>query len=924
MDVARAGAPSVADSATQLATAIVVPHTHWDREWYEPLETMRFHLVQFFDELLDTLDEEPDLPVFLLDGQSVIIEDYLAVRPDQRARVQRLVSAGRLRPGPNYVQPDEFHVSGEALVRNLLIGCQVAREFGWVMREGYYPDTFGHVDQLPQILRGFGIETFYAMRGFSQDPDEMGSQFWWEGPDGSRVLTEWLSESYSNAAVLNADPDTMLLHHGALVRYDSLPELLGRLGPRAQSHVMLLLNGGDHLRMQRGAPAMVESLNDGVETTVRLGSLEEFHTLLDQEPHPTTVLRGELRSGRLHAVFDGIGSTRTPMKAQNERVESHLSGIAERLDALATLLDGRSSRHSLRYAWRELVKNYAHDSICGCSVDAVHDEMSTRFGTIAQTSNAVADDARKRIVSHVAGTFGTDEIPVVVINPSTFARSGVARAKVLPDLEAPVGVRRFGWLQGAGVDLSDYALIDPDGHQVEFTHTTARDPLVVDTLDRRKELFLCDVEFVVRDVPALAAVRYCLVPRARLKAADSGNGSLTQTAQKAEAVTGESRVLDNGILRVEVGSDGALSVTDVVTGHEMTGLLTLSDVADAGDEYGFAAVPRDDPHRSGEATCQVLPGDDAYTLRVTHQLELPAQLTRERTSRSGDQVGVEVGFDLRLVPGADNLEITVDVVNTARDHRLSIVFPTGLHTAQTVAESAFGVVRRHGEPVPSAGWADRPSGVQAMRRFMAIEGQDRGVQILAEGLHEYETTPEGQVSLTLLRSVGWLARVDHPLRPHKIGPEIPTPGAQCLGRHHFRLALRPYAAQSHPGHLFRAAEAFSVPLQAGSVWSRSLTPPPSRVPSLGLSISPSEVVLSALKTTEDGTALLVRIFNSADYEVTTVLTPSFPVASAQRCDLEESSRQDHPVTSDGTVALTLGPAEIASVLINTDNTLERD
>jgi mannosylglycerate hydrolase len=275
-------------------TAIVVPHTHWDREWYAPLETMRFHLVRFFDELLDTVETDPDLPTFLLDGQAVIIEDYLEVRRDQRDRVARLVAAGRLRPGPNYVQPDEFHVSGEALVRNLLLGCQVAGEFGWVMREGYLPDTFGHVHQLPQILRGFGIETFYAMRGFCEDPDSFGSQFWWEAPDGSAVLVEWLTESYSNAAVLAPDPDQMRLHHGAIVRYDSLAELLQRLGQRAPTGVLLLLNGGDHLRMQGDLPAMVRSLNAGVPTDIRLGGLEEFHQLVASGPLPETVLRGEL------------------------------------------------------------------------------------------------------------------------------------------------------------------------------------------------------------------------------------------------------------------------------------------------------------------------------------------------------------------------------------------------------------------------------------------------------------------------------------------------------------------------------------------------------------------------------------------------------------------------------------------------------
>ncbi len=503
--------PAPAKAQTRAVQAVVVPHTHWDREWYAPFETMRFHLVKFFDELIRVLEDDPRFPVFLLDGQTVILEDYLEIRPDQRERVIALVRAGRMRPGPSYVQPDEFHVSGEALVRNMLIGTRMAAEFGWVMREGYLPDTFGHVDQMPQILRGFGIETFYAMRGFGQDPDELGSQFWWEGPDGSRVLTEWLTESYSNAGVLAPTSDAMLLHHGALVRYDTLAELLGRLSPRAASRVLLLLNGGDHLRVQREAPALVDSLGADLDLDIRMGGLEEFHALLDAAPKPETVVTGELRYGRTHAVFDGIVSTRTPMKALNERTESHLTGVAERLDALATLLDGQSSLDSLRYAWRQLVKNYAHDSICGCSVDEVHEEMVTRMTMIGQTTAAVAEDALARIAAATAPVVA-GEIPIVVVNPSAFARTGPVSADVLPDLDAPVGVRRFGWLQGAGVDLGGYRLLDPQGRHVPHQWTPEARLLVHDTLDRRKELTLDRVSFTAADVPPLGTAVYRLVP----------------------------------------------------------------------------------------------------------------------------------------------------------------------------------------------------------------------------------------------------------------------------------------------------------------------------------------------------------------------------------------------------------------------------
>jgi mannosylglycerate hydrolase len=889
---------------------VVVPHTHWDREWYAPFETMRFHLVKFFDELIDLIEREPSLPAFLLDGQAVMVEDYLEVRRDQRDRVVRLVAAGRLRPGPNYVQPDEFHVSGEALVRNLLIGCQVAGEFGWVVREGYLPDTFGHVAQLPQILRGFGIETFYAMRGFGEDPDRLGCQFWWQAPDGSRVLTEWLTESYSNAAVLTADPERMLLHHGALVRYDSLPELLDRMGPRAATGVLLLLNGGDHLRVQHDVAGMVKSLDAGVAADIRLGSLEDFHELVAAGSRPETVVSGELRYGRQHAVFDGIGSTRTPLKALNERTEAYLTGVAERVDALATLVDGRSSLDSLRHAWRELVKNYAHDSICGCSVDEVIDEMMMRFTTIGQVTQAVTEDALARIASRAAPVCASGEIPVVVVNPSGFVRSGPVSVDVLPDVDAPVGQRRFGWVQGGGVELADYYLVDQTGRTVDFTRTPAARLRVVDVLDRRKELLLDEIRFTAVDVPAMGTSVFRLVPRR-----ESSLGGPVP-AQLGGGVYVTSSMLDNGIIRVEVESGGTLALTDHRSRTRFEGLLGLVDDADAGDEYGFAPLSGDQPIAPDPDCWSVESAEASGTLVVRHRLALPVGLSDDRQTRSSRTAEVTVTATLRLFPGDDIVGVDVEVDNQARDHRLRLCFPTGLPTRFTVAESAFGVVRRDGRVPDSQGWQDLPSGVFALRRFVAIEHDAVGLQILAEGLHEYSSTPNGTIFLTVLRAVGWLARIDHPLRPHKIGPELPTPGAQCLGPHRFRLAFRPYSAQQGVGHLYRAAEEFSVALQASAPWGQSPHGLDAPLVSPGLQITPDDVVVSALKTPEDRHGLLLRVFNSADRAVAAHVSPTFRLDSAERCDLEERTRTPLAVQPDGSVSLPLRPAEIASVVLH--------
>ena len=182
-------------------TLTVVSHTHWDREWYQPFQEYRLRLVQLIDRLLDLLDGEPAYRCFTLDGQTILLEDYLEVRPYRREKLQDYVQQGRLQIGPWYILPDEFLVSPEATIRNLILGDRVARQFGPKMQVGYIPDSFGHVSQLPQILRGFGLDTAVTWRGIGPAPNE----FRWIGADGTDVLAIHLRGGYGNAAFLPYD-----------------------------------------------------------------------------------------------------------------------------------------------------------------------------------------------------------------------------------------------------------------------------------------------------------------------------------------------------------------------------------------------------------------------------------------------------------------------------------------------------------------------------------------------------------------------------------------------------------------------------------------------------------------------------------------------------------------------------------------------
>ena len=174
----------------------IVPHTHWDREWYSPYQTFRMRLVRLLDALVPLLESDPSYARFLLDGQTAILDDYLEVRPEAEPALRRLCAAGRVHVGPWMVQMDEFMVSGETIVRDLQMGFLQAAEYGGAMEVGYLPDLFGHIAQMPQILALAGIEHAVAWRGIPSAVDK--TAFWWQSPDGSRVRCEYLYGSYSN------------------------------------------------------------------------------------------------------------------------------------------------------------------------------------------------------------------------------------------------------------------------------------------------------------------------------------------------------------------------------------------------------------------------------------------------------------------------------------------------------------------------------------------------------------------------------------------------------------------------------------------------------------------------------------------------------------------------------------------------------
>lgn len=873
---------------------VVVSHTHWDREWYLTFEEFRYWLVQAMDRLLEIFQRQPDYR-FMLDGQVIPLLDYLAIRPERESELRELIRAGRLLVGPWYIQPDEFLASGEALIRNLILGHRIARRFGGVMKDGYVPDCFGHIPQLPQILQGFGIETAFLTRGADLACEEAGgSEFIWQAPDGSRVLTHVMEAGYCAGALLAANPQApsrfqQELAQRGLLRRDGPPlvALLQGLQARSSAGVILIPNGCDHLGAQGDILEVLRALDERLPGFhFRQGTLAEYAQLVRDAGPKLSVIQGELRAGRRHPILNGVYSARMYLKQRNAALETLLERYAEPLAAFASLF-GHDFTPFLWTAWELVLQNQAHDSICGTSVDPVHREMLVRYERAEAVVRQVIRDALRTIGERVAAA-PEGGIPILVFNPCPRPKREEAVVEVEPRLAAGEG----------GLAPATCSLVDPNGQPVPFVLLGER-LASEDVLDGVKHVRKAILAFQA-DLPPLGIKLYRLVP---------GAG---QPEESASPLADE-RTLENEFYRVQVARDGTLSVLEKETGRLYQGLCFLEDSGDAGDEYNYSPPSHQEVITSHGGAAEVraverLPWK--ATLRVDLLLRLPKGLSGDRRARSPERVDCPVSLFVSLQRGVKRIDVAIELENNARDHRLRVGFPLGFRPYHSFAEDAFWVVRRPVRPPDGEGWVETPPTTHPQKSFLAVEDGEGGLAILNRGLPEYEVSEEGTVYITLLRGVGWLSRDDLATRRGHAGPPYEAPEAQCLGRHRFELSLYPYRGTWEEAGVLEVAHAFCAPpIGVGPVTTGGGPLPP--VASL-LAVNPPGLVLSTVKPAEAGDGIVIRLYNPTGHPISGEIRSLWTIRTAELVNLNEE--QPRPLAPDGAHTL---PVELRSGEIKT-------
>lgn len=865
----------------------LVTHNHWDREWIFTARYTNRWLTTFFRNLFAQLERGPEYR-FVLDGQTLIIEDYLSqLSPREaaqaRERIADFAQRGQLMLGPAYLQPDWSLVSGEALVRNLLIGREMALEFGPTMQSGWLLDNFGQIAQTPQIFANFGIKGAFVWRGVEMPARQMRTEFWWESPDGSRILAIYLLDSYRNAMVL------------ALTRSIATERIhthAAHLKPFASTGNVLLMNGYEQVPVPDDVLPIIAEFNrvHGAEMHARQSTPDEYlDAVLSEQPELPT-LRDYMYSGRYAPVLRGVYSARSNLNQRNNGSQVELERWAEPFSTIAWSLGHPMPGKPFRSVWKTLLVNHTHDDVCGCCVDPIARDMIDRYNQVDQAAGGLFQASAAAITRSIDTRFAQHGA-LVLLNPSSRPRTEVVGFR----LSLPEHVRTLH-------------LTDESGRPVAV-QASARNG---DNL----ELYL-----LARDIPALGYLSFAIQP---------GPGPEMDGPKVLASEADHS--MENDYLRVQINTDGTLDLYDKIQRQFYQGLAVLQNEGDCGDTYDYSYPAQDEKVSSTGADAQIRleeAGPLLARFRIDYHLELPASLNEDRSRRADRRVIMPVAILAELSAVSRHLELRIVLENRARDHRLRIRFPTGIETDYSYSGAPFDLARMPICPPPPdpsdrnpdldrlmlAGRYTAPVNSLPFQHLVSLVGGDRGLSIFSRGLSEFEILEDRSINLTMQRSVGWLARNDLLTRDGDVGPHIFTPEAQELGPAAFYLGIYPHGPSIESAHPASEVDRLLLKLRAVQCDSHPGSLPPRLEFAAWEQEQPAGAFkLTALKPGEDNSSIVMRFWNTLDRPATAALRFDGPLRALWRSNLaEENLAEIH--AEDDLYRVSARPKEIVTLCL---------
>lgn len=883
-------------------TFYLMTSTHWDREWYQPFQGFRWRLVNITEDAMDKLEAHPEIETFTFDGQTIVLEDFLEIAPDQRERLDALLKAGRIKVGPWYVMPDEFLPSGESHIRNLQIGTGIAKAWGVdPLRYGYVCDIFGHTAQMPQIFRGFDCEGALLGRGITEDLAPM--HFRWAAPDGSEVTTfktpDWFGYGEFWVRINNFDkwrePPTEEEYVENLKKFAD-----GELA-RTDIPIVMFVDGQDHRPLHDktllDTKRRLEQLYPGCEVIIT--SPDEMLPRLAEYRDRMPVVEGELihpnrRRGDFSRILANVLSSRYDLKWRNDLCQTRMEKWSGPITAVTRLTGNKPIRTNYYdRAYRYLIANQPHDSICGCSPDHTHRDMHYRYDQVDHICHNIEQYGMENL-SRFANTPHDTRLVLTVFNSLPFDRTET----VTVDLFFERNWKWGKWSEPFGYEpINAFYLEDAAGNRV---------PYKVVNINRGKGTLRCGEQG--------SADRHRIVFEANLVAGGTTEYRIVPCDDYVRPVgslrTG-TYTAENDLIRLTVDpADGTLSITDKRTGQTYDKQLSFADDSELGDGYMHARPVADRVCLNGvtksvSLTCDA---DSKCTFTIVKEMMIPEQMEKyhERNydlQRSEKLVPLTVTAQVSVTKSSPMVEIEMTVDNPARDHRLRLMMPTGVDAPTYRAGQAFYVAERNvAVDLNTYTYEEKEKHEKPMTGFAYKRAGDRGLAFVSGGgLHELGAFEgaEGMLAVTLLRCFG-----------SAVNGYVAEDGQQ-QGRSQFRFGLLPLTAADRDGDIQRRLDAFT----AGICYRDDRTWREDDLCNHSFyRLEGENTVFSTMKVAEDGEGIVMRFYNLSDTPETARLTFDRAPASAALVNLEERHPQPLTVTDNG-VDLPMGAWQIRTVYL---------
>jgi mannosylglycerate hydrolase len=830
----------------------ILMHTHWDREWYFTKDETQVLLRNHLQEVIEYLEENKDI-IYILDGQSVMLDDFLEFAPKWEQRLKNLIENKQLRVGPWYTQTDLLIVHGESIIRNLYYGIRAAMKYGEPMKVGYAPDTFGHSSQMPQIYKQFGIDSTFFWRGFSELKADK-SDFIWEGVDGSRIYGINLATGYQGAKYLESDYEDLK------ARMEKIMKVLDNY---SATDARLIMNGHDQMPIQKDMPLIVEHLKRMYpEDKVSVSDFEGYVDKLREAQLET--VKGELTHSKHSRIHRTINSTRMDIKLLNTELEYKLFNILEPLAALATSLNLDYPHELFAKCYKILFGTHAHDSIGGCNSDSVNKDIKQRLLNVKEIVDTQIE-LYMRLIS--MGNNAKEEKTITIYNFLTYVRENeFAEVEMI-------------------TRTSNFEILDENNNPVE--HVLLEQEIVdAGLIDRQVAARLLDIKVYKSRVKVRVdkieglSIRYL---------------SYREVEGQQELEISKCDAIENEFYELKVQGNQTV-LKNKATGAVVENVVSIENSGDAGDSYDYSPPHKDllINHENAE-----IKNTGSIKSRQLEQLsyELSYVVPKDLQERAESKLTVEVSFEVKLTlqKGDPKVYLQVNHINKVKDSRYRLVFNTDIASEVVQVDSHLSTVKKpvylHEELAvwEKEKWAEKPVSIETFQSYVSMEDETRSAVIYTEGLKEYEVVDKN-IYFTMFRSFSHLGKrelINRPGRPS--GIEIETPDNQ-LQDQSFTFNFAFNFNKPRVNKAFEAKE-FLTPLKGYQLkeFNRfNINAPKLSEPiKTSLSIDLKGCVVSALKLTEETDDLFIRMFNPTDEAIDIKLPEEIYLATPLEQPIEQ-------------------------------------